>query len=154
MRHDVICRTTTVSIRPVTIASITRVRRKSGTRGGLTTKIHAVVDANGLTIRLALNPGQAQRQSDGQPGHVHRFESCRPLQSNVCYLQIVLQNFVGHTCCATFESIRGLDVSLLHERAGRCINIAFQPSKNSFATLSLHQTEVRAHIRGLPLSSG
>ena len=27
-------------------------------RGGLTTKIHAVVDANGLPIRLALSPGQ------------------------------------------------------------------------------------------------
>lgn len=28
-------------------------------RGGLTTKIHAVVDANGLPIRLKLTPGQA-----------------------------------------------------------------------------------------------
>ena len=28
-------------------------------RGGLTTKIHAVVDANGLPIRLGLTPGQA-----------------------------------------------------------------------------------------------
>jgi transposase len=28
-------------------------------RGGLTTKIHAVVDAKGLPIRLALTPGQA-----------------------------------------------------------------------------------------------
>jgi transposase len=28
-------------------------------RGGLTTKIHAVVDADGLPIRLALSPGQS-----------------------------------------------------------------------------------------------
>ncbi len=28
-------------------------------RGGLTTKIHAVVDAKGLPIRLSLTPGQA-----------------------------------------------------------------------------------------------
>ena len=28
-------------------------------RGGLTTKIHAVVDAQGLPIRLVLTPGQA-----------------------------------------------------------------------------------------------
>ena len=27
-------------------------------RGGLTTKIHAVVDRNGLPVRLALTPGQ------------------------------------------------------------------------------------------------
>ncbi len=32
-------------------------------RGGLTTKIHALVDANGLPVRLALTPGQAH---DGQ----------------------------------------------------------------------------------------
>ena len=28
-------------------------------RGGLTGKIHAVVDSNGLPIRLALSPGEA-----------------------------------------------------------------------------------------------
>lgn len=28
-------------------------------RGGLTTKIHAVTDANGLPVRLAITPGQA-----------------------------------------------------------------------------------------------
>ncbi len=28
-------------------------------RGGLTTKIHALVDADGRTVRLALTPGQA-----------------------------------------------------------------------------------------------
>ena len=28
-----------------------------GSRGGLTTKIHALVDANGLAIKLALTPG-------------------------------------------------------------------------------------------------
>ena len=32
-------------------------------RGGLTTKIHAIVDANGLPIRLALSPGQAHDAS-------------------------------------------------------------------------------------------
>ncbi len=32
-------------------------------RGGLTTKIHAVVDARGLPIRLALSPGQAHDAS-------------------------------------------------------------------------------------------
>lgn len=34
-------------------------------RGGLTTKIHAVVDANGLPITLKLTPGQAH---DGRSG--------------------------------------------------------------------------------------
>jgi hypothetical protein len=28
-------------------------------RGGLTSKIHAVVDTNGLPVRLALTPGEA-----------------------------------------------------------------------------------------------
>lgn len=28
-------------------------------RGGLTSKIHAVVDSNGLPVRLALSPGKA-----------------------------------------------------------------------------------------------
>lgn len=32
-------------------------------RGGLTTKIHAIVDAQGLPIRLALSPGQAHDAS-------------------------------------------------------------------------------------------
>jgi transposase len=32
-------------------------------RGGLTTKIHAIVDARGLPIRLALSPGQAHDAS-------------------------------------------------------------------------------------------
>lgn len=27
-------------------------------RGGLTSKIHAVVDSNGLPVRLALSPGE------------------------------------------------------------------------------------------------
>ncbi len=35
-------------------------------RGGLTTKIHALVDANGLPIVLKLTPGQAH---DGQSAH-------------------------------------------------------------------------------------
>jgi hypothetical protein len=29
-------------------------------RGGLTSKLHAVVDANGLPVHLALTPGEAQ----------------------------------------------------------------------------------------------
>src|SRR5262249_26869812 len=31
----------------------------AGVRGGLTSKIHALVDVNGLSIRLAVTPGQA-----------------------------------------------------------------------------------------------
>src|SRR4029077_102555 len=40
---------------------ITRNRRQSmeRSRGGLTSKIHALVDTNGLPIRLALAPGEA-----------------------------------------------------------------------------------------------
>ncbi|WP_456751486.1 MULTISPECIES: IS5 family transposase [unclassified Bradyrhizobium] len=42
-------------------ACITRNQRQSmgRSRGGLTSKIHAVVDGNGLPIRLALSPGEA-----------------------------------------------------------------------------------------------
>ncbi|MCK1490057.1 IS5 family transposase [Bradyrhizobium sp. 180] len=42
-------------------ACITRNQRQSmeRSRGGLTSKIHAVVDSNGLPIRLALSPGEA-----------------------------------------------------------------------------------------------
>ena len=42
-------------------ACITRNRRQSmgRSRGGLTSKIHAVVDGNGLPVRLALSPGEA-----------------------------------------------------------------------------------------------
>jgi hypothetical protein len=42
-------------------ACIKRTRRQSTgrSRGGLTSKIHAVVDANGLPIRLALTQGEA-----------------------------------------------------------------------------------------------
>src|SRR5215208_1520392 len=42
-------------------ACITRNRRQSmgRSRGGLTSKIHAVVDTNGLPVRLALSPGEA-----------------------------------------------------------------------------------------------
>ena len=41
---------------------ITRNQRQSmgWSRGGLTSKIHAVVDGNGLPVRLALSPGEAQ----------------------------------------------------------------------------------------------
>ena len=34
-------------------------------RGGLTTKIHALVDANGLPVRLKLSPGQAHDARSG-----------------------------------------------------------------------------------------
>ncbi|MEH2473313.1 transposase [Nitrobacteraceae bacterium AZCC 2161] len=42
-------------------ACITRNRRQSmgRSRGGLTSKIHAVVDSNGLPVRLAVSPGEA-----------------------------------------------------------------------------------------------
>lgn len=42
-------------------ACITRNQRQSmgRSRGGLTSKFHAVVDSNGLPIRLALSPGEA-----------------------------------------------------------------------------------------------
>jgi transposase len=42
-------------------ACITRNKRQSmgRSRGGLTSKIHAVVDSNGLPVRLALSPGEA-----------------------------------------------------------------------------------------------
>ena len=42
-------------------ACITRNRRQSmgRSRGGLTSKIHALVDTNGLPVRLALTAGQA-----------------------------------------------------------------------------------------------
>ena len=42
-------------------ACITRNQRQSmgRSRGGLTSKIHAVVDSNGLPVRLALSPGEA-----------------------------------------------------------------------------------------------
>jgi len=33
-------------------------------RGGLTSKIHAVVDTNGLPVYLALTPGQASHPCD------------------------------------------------------------------------------------------
>jgi len=44
-------------------ASITRNRRQSmgRSRGGLTSKIHAVVDTNGLPLRLALTAGEMHR---------------------------------------------------------------------------------------------
>jgi hypothetical protein len=42
-------------------ACITKNQRQSmgRSRGGLTSKIHAVVDSNGLPVRLALSPGEA-----------------------------------------------------------------------------------------------
>ena len=43
------------------VNAVTRNRRQSmgHSRGGLTSKIHALVDANGLPIRLAVTPGEA-----------------------------------------------------------------------------------------------
>jgi transposase len=48
-------------------ACIIRNRRQSmgGSRGGLTSKIHAVVDTNGLPVRLALTAGGVAASSDG-----------------------------------------------------------------------------------------
>src|SRR5262249_5055076 len=45
-------------------ACITRNRRQSmgRSRGGLTSQIHALVDTNGLPVRLALTAGEAQWQ--------------------------------------------------------------------------------------------
>ena len=48
-------------------------------RGGLTTKIHAVVDANGLPIRLALSEGQ-----------VHDSKSAEALLDDLCEGQILI----------------------------------------------------------------
>ena len=49
-------------------ACITRNRRQSmgRSRGGLTSKIHAVVDTNGLPVRLALTAGEAHDSARGQ----------------------------------------------------------------------------------------
>ena len=43
------------------VNAVTRNRRQSmgRSRGGLTSKIHALVDANGLPVRLAVTPGEA-----------------------------------------------------------------------------------------------
>ena len=45
-------------------------------RGGLTTKIHLVVDATGLLIRYDLSPGQAHDSTVAR-GNVKRFVSGR-----------------------------------------------------------------------------
>ena len=37
-------------------------------RGGLTTKLHAVVDANGLPIRIELSEANNERQPDTTTG--------------------------------------------------------------------------------------
>ncbi len=47
-------------------------------RGGLTTKIHAVVDANGLPITLKLTEGQAH---DGRSAHDMLDTVVRPFSS-------------------------------------------------------------------------
>jgi len=57
-------------------ASIARNKRQSmgRSRGGLTSKIHAVVDANGLPVRLALTAGEA---------HDNRLAGQTPLSPEV-----------------------------------------------------------------------
>jgi hypothetical protein len=57
-------------------ACITRNRRQSmgRSRGGLTSKIHAVVDTNGLPVRLALTAGDAH-DNRGALGPTYRREA-------------------------------------------------------------------------------
>ena len=61
--HDAAVQMIDTSIVPVHQhgACITMNQRQSmgRSRGGLTSKIHAVVDGNGLPVRLALSPGEA-----------------------------------------------------------------------------------------------
>ena len=59
MRHQMID-TTIVRVHQQG-ACITRNQRQSvgRSRGGLTSKIHALVDSNGLPVRLSLSPGEA-----------------------------------------------------------------------------------------------
>ena len=49
-------------------------------RGGLTTKIHAIVDRKGLPIALKLTPGQAHdgRSAEDMLGSLVRTQSCEP----------------------------------------------------------------------------
>ena len=56
-------------------ACITRNKRQSmgRSRGGLTSKIHALVDTNGLPVRLALTAGEAHRKEIG----LRRYASAR-----------------------------------------------------------------------------
>ena len=44
-------------------------------RGGLTSKIHAVVDTNGLPVRLALTPGEAHDMACGKTAIAHKAGS-------------------------------------------------------------------------------
>ena len=56
-------------------ACITRNRSQSmGSRGGLTSKIHAVVDTNGLPVRLALTAGQEHDNRANIPPGSNRNE--------------------------------------------------------------------------------
>jgi hypothetical protein len=53
-------------------------------RGGLTSKIHAVVDANGLPVHLALTPGEAHDNrlcARVLSGHRHEHEHCQNAQT-------------------------------------------------------------------------
>jgi len=43
-------------------------------RGGLTSKIHALVDTNGLPVRLALTPGEAHNRVER---FFNRIKQCR-----------------------------------------------------------------------------
>ena len=56
--HGAICQTATVPLRLATIASFSG-QLMGRSRGGLTSKIHVVVDGNGLPVQLGLTGGQA-----------------------------------------------------------------------------------------------
>ncbi len=66
-------------------------------RGGLTTKIHAVVDAKGLPIRLGLTPGQAD---DGEAA----MDLLNALPENAMVCEVALCASVAH--CREFEDWR------------------------------------------------
>lgn len=77
-------------------ACISRNRRQSmgRSRGGLTSKIHALVDTNGLPVRLALTPGEVHDNrlarkllSRLKPGSMLLARPClrRRLDKRACY---------------------------------------------------------------------
>jgi transposase len=63
-------------------------------RGGLTTKIHAVVDANGLPVRLAVTAGQ-----------VHDIRAAEPLLGNLKQKAILLADR-AYDCTALRNFVR------------------------------------------------
>jgi len=74
-------------------ASITRNQRQSmgRSRGGLTSKIHAVVDSNGLPVRLALSPGENQRSTASAEPAGHTPSHRRSPRSTTTSAMPVLQ---------------------------------------------------------------